>query len=249
MKIFNIIKTMMLLFIFCSCSKSIEHEISYYESGELKFKVPLKNNFREGKLIEYFEDGKIKGYSNWYQGLLHGETKLFNQDGSLSQINRYNKGIRCCESSFYTSDGKLRETQFFDERGRLIDYIKYNEDGIQDLDIQTRMAIFIPERDTINEGDIYKTEIKLGNMHYNSIEVVLGDPTNKYILKNNPKLPKKNERTAQLEIEDYEIGLNTITGVVVERDSSRQKRKELIIIPFKHDFYVSPSSNTEVTSE
>ena len=226
MKVFKILISLSI--IISSCGSNREYT-ELYPGGQVKLKVPLLENERHGKYMEFYEDGSIKRTSIYKRGKLHGETVFYYRTGEVEQLQEFRDGVRCCVSKFYLPDGSLREVQFYNEAGNLLDYTKYNKDGTQDMNIQTRVAIFITDQDSIKTGETFKAKIRLGNMEYNSIEVVLGDPTNKFILRDNPKLPKIDSKTALLEIDDYNLGLNQISGVVVERDSSAEKRKEMII--------------------
>jgi len=224
-------------YLFASCIKEDkEKHVEYYDNGQIKYEVPLSNNKRDGKLIEYYKDGTLEAYSTWKNGSLEGPSAHYYPNGNIKQENYFKNNIFCCESRFYREDGTLQEIHYMNNKGQLLDYKKFNKDGTQNLDIQTREVIFIPKEDTVSLGETYSAKIRVGNKEYNDLEVVLGDPADKYILENGEKLPKVDSVTALLEIEAVREGKHTITGVAVDID--RTNRKEMVIIPFKHTFYV-----------
>lgn len=138
-------------------------------------------------------------------------------------------------AKFYGEDGTLREIQFFDDFGRMIDYKKFKRDGKQNLDIQTRLPIILSVRDTVNEGDYYLSEIRLGNRRFNTIEVIIGNHDDPALL-GKPRLPMKDSVTALLKIKAGTVGRNILEGVIIEiNDASRDS---LLVIPFSKAFYV-----------
>ena len=227
------------LVVLAACGDKKKMEIAYHENDQIEYEVPLIDGQRNGVLKEYYETGELKGFSTWSNGKLHGESKLFYKNGSLMQVNHHNHGSRCCESKFYSESEILREVQYFDDEGRLFDYEKFTVEGVRSTNLKSKSAIVIVEKDTLDYGETFKGFIRLGNREFNSIEVVLGDPSDRYIL-TNPKLPKADPLTGLLKIEETTTGVNTIKGVVVERDST--EGAELVIVPFEYSFYVRDNS-------
>lgn len=234
MTFFNRIFIIICLTSLLSCEGNKEKV--YYANGQLEYEVSIENGLREGRLTKYYEDGTVKGWSNWKQGQLNGESLFLFKNGQIEQKHNYIDGVRCCKSEFFSEDGALIEVQYLNENGTLIDYIKYGADGKQKRDVSSKKAIVIVESDTISYGESFNAIIRLGNREFDRIEVFLGDPNDKYILKN-PKLSKIDSITAKLNYKDYEVGENTVTGVVVELDKSEGK-KELVLVPFEYTFFV-----------
>jgi hypothetical protein len=210
-------------------------EKQYYPNGSLKLEVPLRSARRNGELIEYFESGEIKSKGHWEDGEQEGKTTVYYTNGNIEQEYIYEKGIVCCEAKFYREDGTLREIQFFDDFGRMIDYKKFKRDGNQNLDIQTRLPIILSVRDTVNEGDYYLSEIRLGNRRFNTIEVIIGNRDDPALL-GKPRLPMKDSVTALLKIKAEIVGRNILEGVIIEINDASQD--SLLVIPFSKAFYV-----------
>ena len=217
-----------------SCGNQ-DKEVVKYPNGEIKYEVTLKDGLREGKLTEYFVGGKVSAISNWKASKLEGESIVYYENGNINQQNFFKGGVRCCESKFYLEGGILREIQYFNNTGQLIDYVKLNADGSKDLDINTRMVLFIGGVDTVNIGEFYEAKIRLGNRQYNSIEAILGDPKDKFIL-TKEKLPKLDSITVLLRVKAIKFGSNKIEGVVVDIDAD--DRSEMVIVPFNKNYYV-----------
>jgi len=189
--------------ILMSCSESIE--IVYYDDGNVHVEIPIVDGKRNGKAIEYSKEGSVIAYAEWKNGLLNGKSVVYFNNGKISQENHFKDGIRCCNSNFYLEDGSLREVHTLDNEGSLIDYIKYNKDGSQDLDIETRNPIYISKSDTIIFGNKFSLKMRVGNREYNSVEGIIGNPNDKYILYGK-KLQKSDSITVLYETKDYGVG-------------------------------------------
>lgn len=220
--------------------RNIQREVSYYENGQLKHQVILKNGKYDGLAIYYFESGKVQSKVYWKDGRKHGKSVIYFENGNVRQENQYVEGTRCCISKDYTEDGFLEQITELDSSGRIVDYYSYKKDGSRDFSREKKDPIFIPEGDTLILGETYPTEIRLGNRQYDNIEVVIGDIQDPYIAKKNPPLPKKDSLTSIINITADSIGLRRISGIVIERSATSDS---LDVIPFTHRFYVKPPDN------
>lgn len=217
-----------------SCSKETERE--FYPSGKLYKEVPLKNGNRDGKLIEYFESGKLSGYWTWVDGKMNGKSEIYFENGKLSQENNFINGVRCCESRFYAEDGHLIEIQYIDKFGRVIDYKKFKKNGERRFGSDDSIPLVISKSDTIELGDYYEAEIRLGNRKWDSIRVVLGK-WDDYQSLFSKSLPSIDSVTSFVRITPDIEGKNTIEGTIIEVNTVHTD--SAIMHPFRIFFFAT----------
>ncbi len=222
------------LTIFLLIRYKMKRAVSYFNSGQLKHEVFLKDGKPEGLGIVYFESGKVQSRTYWKNGKKHGRSVVYYENGNLYQENDYKDDV-CQISREYTEDGNLIEMRVYDSLGRIFDYYIYNKDGSRNFARETKDPIFIREKDTVNLGENYKAWIRLGNRQFNHVDVIIGDISDPKIVKKNLPLPKVDNLTSILSIKADSIGLRGISGVVFERSTTSDS---LDLIPFTHRFYV-----------
>lgn len=61
----------------------------YFESGNLKYQVGVKDNERHGEEIEYYENGNVKMRGSCFKGYEHGFYFHYNMEGSRDSIVEY----------------------------------------------------------------------------------------------------------------------------------------------------------------
>lgn len=216
--------------------RDVKREVSYYENGNIKHQVLLKDGKYDGLWIDYVEDGRVRAKTEYQDGRKHGESIIYYRNGNIFQVNKYRNGV-CRISKDYTQDGYLEEIREYDSLERITDYYAYKQNGTRDFSREKKDPIFIPHRDTLVLGESYQALIRLGNRQYDNIEVVIGDIRDPYIAKKNDPLPKKDSLTSIINIKADSLGLRKISGIVIERSATSDS---LDVIPFTHRFYVKP---------
>lgn len=218
----------------CSGKKTVKREIALYPSGSLRFEVKLIDDKREGLGIDYFEDGKIKMKSFWKNGKVDGESTGFYENGNKRQVSFYKDGL-CQISMDYSIDGYLEKTREYDSLGRILDFYKYSKDGTRDFSPGTKYPVFITQKDTVRVGENYIATIRLGNRQYSHVDVIIGDVSDRDIIKKNRPLPKKDSLTSILNIKADLPGRHAVSGVIFERNANWDS---LAVTAFTHHFYV-----------
>lgn len=91
-------------------------------------------------------------------------------------------------------------------------------------------------RDTISINEDFLFYATIGNRRYNSVEGVLGNIDDRYLL-TNPKLPKLNPVTVIIKIDKDSIkhGVNLYSGALVNLDSA--ERDPLLVFTFEGKFF------------
>lgn len=215
-----------------ACNQELERK--YYPNGKLYFEVPLVKGHRNGQMTVYNEDGTINETSYWKDGYEDGEVVIYDNDGVVIQKQNYHRGIMI-GSDFFSRNGALIERHYFDNLGRLVDYKRFKEDGRQNMDANTRKAIFIEDKDTVRVGEFYESLITLGNRRFDNIEVVLGNPLDPNVLKY-PRLSKRDNKLSIVRIRADSVGLHNIDGAIIEFHPER--KDSFLIVPFRHTFFV-----------
>jgi hypothetical protein len=217
---------------FCSPKK----EEKYYPSGKLLSEVMLNSEGnKEGIEAEYFENGDTSLYRTWKNGIREGKSVVYYPNGKIDQENNFINGIRCCESRFYSEDGHLIEIQYLDIHGRIIDYKKFKENGERRFGADDNIPLVIRKADTIELGEFYEAEIRLGNKKWDSIRVVLGEWED-YQSLFNKSLPSLDSVTSFIRVRADKEGKNIIEGTIIEVNTLNTD--SAIIHPFRIFFFV-----------
>ena len=104
----------------------------YYESGDLKLEMYIKDGRPEGTYVVYFENARIKEVRSYRNGVFHGIWRTYNESGMLIAQAEYvegkkdgvwmvwdENGVRRYEMHY--SVGKKAGTWYmWDEKGMLI---------------------------------------------------------------------------------------------------------------------------------
>ncbi|HOK52465.1 MAG TPA: toxin-antitoxin system YwqK family antitoxin [Bacteroidales bacterium] len=90
--------------------------IEYYENGNKRIEMTIRNGELDSTTILYFPDGKIQEIRNYKNGLMHGRWITYNA-----------KGVKIAEAN-YSYEKKDGKWQIFDDEGRLR-YEMYYKNG------------------------------------------------------------------------------------------------------------------------
>ena len=82
--------------------------ISYYDNGQLNWKVNYKNGLKEGKWVSYYENGKLWSEGEYDKfGEMTGEWVSYYDNGQLKQGGKYENGYMSGKQVFYNKDGTI----------------------------------------------------------------------------------------------------------------------------------------------
>ncbi|MBN2610617.1 MAG: DUF3352 domain-containing protein [Bacteroidales bacterium] len=65
----------------------------FFDNGNLKISVELKNGLKHGNFREYYEDGNVKLRGKYKQDMMDGTWKLYNEEGNLLETREYKDGV------------------------------------------------------------------------------------------------------------------------------------------------------------
>lgn len=227
--------------ILVSCGPSNDREVHFYPDGGIKSEVPKKNGKRHGASYAYFSNGNLQSKAEWQDGMRHGKAVIYFDNGKVRQENDYKHDV-LQKSIDYNLKGYKQEERLYDDKGRVVDYFNFREDGSRDFSGDLKDPIFIRERDTVEVGEEYVADIRLGNRQFDSVLVYIGDITDPYITKKTTPLRQKDDLTSIFKIETSTAGLNSISGVIIEWST---KSDSFDVIPFTHRFYVRERKDFE----
>lgn len=84
-------------------------ETGIYETGELRYEVPLKNGKRDGVLKQYYKTGELQLISEWENGEKKGITKTFYKNGQIKTIEIFRNNLIQDTAIYYDSLGQILE--------------------------------------------------------------------------------------------------------------------------------------------
>jgi len=71
---------------------SAKKEEEFYESGELKVTVRLKDGLKHGRYYEYYPNGEVKVKGRYRDGQMDGLWKFYDESGEVIRRERYDEG-------------------------------------------------------------------------------------------------------------------------------------------------------------
>ncbi|MDH5368110.1 MAG: hypothetical protein OEW67_14080 [Cyclobacteriaceae bacterium] len=83
----RIVNLTFLIISFVSCSN--DTEISYFDTGEKKYEVPIRNGKYHGVFKRYYPDGTLAGEVNYLNGKKYGVLKGYDSSGYLMNFYDY----------------------------------------------------------------------------------------------------------------------------------------------------------------
>lgn len=233
-----VINSLLIAIILITACNSKERNI-YYDNGQLKVTSPLKNGKRHGDASFYYENGNLSGECYFENGLRQGVGIYYYPNGIIEQ-NVFYHNDTIMKSATFREDGTLEVIKEYNAKGQLIEHTCYLDSGQVDSDPSKRYPIFVFDNDTVNQGEIYRTEIRLGNRFYNSIYIYLGDSTDSYFhFQQNIKRIYEDVSLLEIDTDTCELGKNVIFGKIFETCDTCDGSGWAT--PFKHDFYVMPN--------
>ncbi len=85
--------------------KILQHEKSYYKTGELKMEGAYQNNKRHGKWVSYYKDGSKWAEATYENGKEEGMKIVYYKNGKVYYQGRMNAGERTGTWTFYDVEG------------------------------------------------------------------------------------------------------------------------------------------------
>jgi hypothetical protein len=144
-----------------SCQYVGDNEIARFDSGEIKQEWAESNGVKHGVLKEYYKSGELRMVQNWVEGKLTGKEISYHGNGQIAQSFNYRNNLKVGKAEVFLPEGQLIEVQYYDSVGILLDYEKYNAQGIRNNEMRLIIAV---DKDTLNIDEKYSGVIRLGNI-------------------------------------------------------------------------------------
>jgi len=167
-----------IIILFNSC-KDVQK--GYYENGDIKSEIEVKDNMKNGVAKWYYPTGSLQVESFFVNDKEQGKVKKYYKNGSLNIIANFKDGLQDGDFVEYYSNGNLKSEQFFTkgeqdkeyksyffnnqlsmfaihEKGKSIFYEKYDSLGNW-IDEFRWVDVFY--KDTIFKGDEYKFKVEI----------------------------------------------------------------------------------------
>ena len=118
----KIIFILLLIFTF-ELTAQQDSVITYYNNGNTKSIVHLRDNFRDGDAKFFWENGNIKEELSYINGRVEGLVRKYNEDGILQEMFSIEDGKREGPTSLFDSTGKYVDDIFYEEGILVVDKI------------------------------------------------------------------------------------------------------------------------------
>lgn len=215
-----------------------EKEVYYFSNGNVNQEYSVRDGKRHGKATSYFENGELQSVGYFEFGIPHGAFTYYYVNGNKKIEGVFKNGKKFDRLFFYREDGSLSLIEFYNDDGQLFDLEVFKENGHRDTSFESKRVLFISEKDTINLGEDFIAEIRLGNRQYNSTKIIIGDPNDKNILLYE-FLPRKDSLTSIFKIKATKKGSNLIEGVALDLLVNEVGDIDsVMVVPFGNTFFV-----------
>lgn len=233
MERFNFILCLALILTGCQQEK----EVYYFPNGSVNQEYFVQNGKRHGRALSYFENGVIQSEGQYEMGTPHGPFTYYYPNGNKKIEGQFKNGKKFDRLFFYREDGSLSSIEYYNDSGQVFDLEVYKKNGLRDTTFESKRVLFLPYKDTVRAGDNYEAQIRLGNRQYNSTKIIIGDPSDRNILRYE-FLPRKDSLTSLLSIDDVKLGKNVVEGVALDLLIRDGEIDSVMVIPFRHYFFV-----------
>lgn len=117
-----------LIFIFTIISTfnvaaQVDSLVTYYDNGNLKSIVHLRDNVRDGDASFYWEDGNLKEVLSYVNGRVEGLVRRYNKNGVLREMFTIENGKREGPTSLFDSTGTYINDIYYEEGILVVDKI------------------------------------------------------------------------------------------------------------------------------
>ena len=94
----------------------------------------LRNNIKDGNLVDYHAQGVKKSVVPYVNGKSHGLAHYYNEEGKLTHTTTYRRGRTTGVHTSYYPNGKIKERGTYHEGQRMGTWNRYKDNGAPDVD-------------------------------------------------------------------------------------------------------------------
>ena len=141
-----------LIFIFTiiltvSVTAQVDSIVTYYNNGNLKSVVHLRDNIRDGDASLYWEDGNLKENLSYSNGRVEGLVRRYNKDGVLREMFTIENGKREGPTSLFDSTGNYINDIYYEEGILVVEKIVLDIGEPRNVNEKKEVAIYKPPTD------------------------------------------------------------------------------------------------------
>ncbi|MGB5288583.1 MAG: TonB family protein [Ignavibacteriaceae bacterium] len=141
-----------LIFIFTiiltfNLTAQVDSIVTYYNNGNLKSVVHLRDDVRDGEAIFYWEDGNLKEILNYSNGRVEGLVRVYNENGVLKEMFTIEGGKREGPTSLFDSTGTYINDIYYEEGILVVDKIVLDSGEPRSEKENKEVAIYKPSTD------------------------------------------------------------------------------------------------------
>lgn len=119
---------------------------TYYDTGELKCEIPVKNNVKHGVVKCYYKSGALQVQFTMNNNKEDGITRFYYENGKLKSEAPFKNGKKEGTVKYYYENGAFSSETQYKNNKRNGKEIKYNRDG-------SIFAIVINKDDNVISGE------------------------------------------------------------------------------------------------
>ncbi|MCH8318374.1 MAG: hypothetical protein IIA88_07730 [Bacteroidetes bacterium] len=231
---FKLLSYLFLIFIICKCNFSpLKEHIEYYENGNIKSVFYKRKGKKVGVETQYFKNGNIDVIYGWYDGLQNGKVIDFDTNGNILLEGHFLLGMQHGLYKIY-ENSTLKMLQEY-ENDTLTKQITYDSAG--NMLSSNCIIEVIPEKDTIDYGQLYKFQIKFQNHFFDYMSVIFGQLDEENNLIDTIDILNSDKYIIDYEIMPKTKGENKFTAIV--RDVKKESDYTVFHSFFlEHKYYV-----------
>ncbi|MGB5530024.1 MAG: TonB family protein [Ignavibacteriaceae bacterium] len=125
----------------------VDSIVTYYNNGNLKSVVHLRDDVRDGEAIFYWEDGNLKEILNYSNGRVEGLVRVYNENGVLKEMFTIEGGKREGPTSLFDSTGTYINDIYYEEGILVVDKIVLDSGEPRSEKENKEVAIYKPSTD------------------------------------------------------------------------------------------------------
>jgi TonB family protein len=111
------------IFVTFNISAQLDSIVTYYDNGNLKSIVHLRDNIRDGDASFYWENGKLKENLSYSNGRVEGLVRSYNTEGVLLEMFTIENGRREGPTSLFDSTGTYINDIYYEGGILIVDKI------------------------------------------------------------------------------------------------------------------------------
>lgn len=103
--------------------------LSYYENGQKKIEMNLKEGKKHGKIRIYFDNGNLHELQSYRNNLMSGKWEMYNLEKAKLSVAHYKRGRKHGKWKIWDDNGNLLYKLQYNRGQKTGKWKKYNSEG------------------------------------------------------------------------------------------------------------------------